>query len=71
MSGPRLVYPHFDEHEVEHMVELTEEGHPWIHKASVARAKEEQAVPDEEIHELDHIVVRRDAQHSHRHPATR
>ena len=60
MSGPRLVYPHFDEHEAERMEELTEEGHPWIHKHSAARAHEECGVPSEEIEPLDYIMRRRD-----------
>lgn len=59
MSGPRLLYPHFDEQDAEHMVELSEGG-PWIHKESSARAHEEAGVPSEEIEPLEYMILRRD-----------
>ena len=59
MSGPRLVFPHFDAGDADLMGELTEDG-AWVHQESEARAKEEAAVPSADIAPMDYITMRRD-----------
>lgn len=60
MSGPRLVYPHFDKGEAETMADLASKAFPWVHEESEARAQEERAVPSDEIAPRDYIIMRRD-----------
>lgn len=60
MSGPRLVYPHFDATEADLMADMASGEEPWVHKHSAARAHEECAVPSDEIAPRDYIILRRD-----------
>ena len=60
MSGPRLVYPHFDHMNAEEMQELASGEGPWVHEHSAAHAHEQVGVPSDEIEPRDYIILRRD-----------